>query len=79
MKIELHLARLNDLRKGRIWVVFNEKDILYGESKESRNKLIKRWTEKHTRPTDLIRFKGVCRPSELVVCISTIQSHSNIS
>lgn len=71
---EVYCARYQHHTKGLIWFLFDKEHKLEGYMKESRNKLIRRWQDKYGKFGILTRFQGICRLSELVVCISSVRN-----
>ncbi len=76
-KKEVHICRVLDYNGNRFWIMFDETNELKSSKTESKNQLIRRWRQKHGDIGILTRFKGICKPSEMVACISSVRERSN--
>jgi hypothetical protein len=72
-KKEVYAARTPIEKHGIVWVLFDEASVMYGTPKETRKSLLSRWQQIHGKVNVLVRIKGICRPSELAMTISTLQ------
>lgn len=70
------LLRVNGAN-GRRWIIYDETKSMKGKPNESRKALIKRWIEAHGTFKHLVRYKGICRTAEAVMCMTQDQIHTD--
>ena len=58
------IVRISDKKHSSRWLLYNETHVMRGNSQETKDRIIRRWTVYMGPIQKLVRYAGVCTPFE---------------
>lgn len=70
----IYVIRTRNKQDRLVWWVFDTKNRIVGQPKESKKTLLSRWMDKYGKPKEMVRYKGIARPAEAIATCCEIQN-----